>query len=511
MKANSRFVTKFASSIVAVLSCFDRVIFKGHLSFGDANYLNAYVDHALHMRRKDFYEMLRGKTEQLVAHAKAFAEKQGRPYHFFQGKPDKDALVQATIAKERLSQGLVLVLCCMENCRTLKLRYGKGRPWLAFTFRPQRVLYYYFLDPQFGLMYLRLQTWFPFGMQVYVNGHSWLARRMSKCGVGFHQQDNAFVRLVRPDRTQHLADQFQRLRWVRQLNGWARKVNPILGERWLAGKQYYWVIEQAEYATDVIFKSPAALNRLYDRLLDHAIVNLSAEDILTFLGRKLNGNFQGEVLTDCKKKRWPGVRIKHRMKQNWLKMYNKSGCVLRIETVINKSTEFRVRRKVTRKGRPCTAWTPMNKGVSNLFRYQQVAHAANRRYLDALSVVDDPTCGYQQVEQLVQSKEVRGRRYSGFNPARARDVQIFKAIMHGDHLVHGFYNADIRTKLHGASRDPHQRRKQANAVSRILKRLHVRGLVAKIPHTRRWRTTIKGQAMLARIIQLYYHGYATAA
>lgn len=511
MKATNQFVTKFGSLIVAVLGCFDRIIFKGHLSFGDAKYLNAYVDHGLHMRRKDFYEMLGKKTDALIEHSKAFAEKHGRPWNYFQGKPDKDTLVKSTIAQERLTEGLVRVICCQENCRTLKLLYGEGRPWLGYTFRPQRVLYYYFLDPQFGLMYIRLQTWFPFAIQVYLNGHDWLAAKMRKAGLGFVQEDNAFVQLDDPERAQRMADQFQGLPWIRQLKRWARQVNPLLSEDWLGGKQYYWVLEQAEYSTDLIFKSAAALNRLYERLLDYATVSLSADDILTFLGRKLSGNFQGDVLTDCKKKRWPGVRVKHRMKQNWLKMYNKSGRVLRVETVINKSTEFRVRRRVTRKGRTCMAWCPMNKGVSNFFRYEQVSRAANQRYLDALVVVDDPTVGYRQVEQLVESKQVDSRRYSGFNPARLWDVQIFKAILHGDNLVHGFRNADIRTRLHGQTRDRDQRRRLSTAISRILKRLHVRGLIAKISRTRRWRITTKGQKLLATTIRLYYHGYSNAA
>jgi hypothetical protein len=463
------------------------------------------------MRRKDFYEMLGRKTELLIQHSKAFAEKNGRPWDFFQGKPDKDSLVRSTIAKDRISQGLVRVICCMENCRTLKLQHGKRRPWLGYTFRPQRVLYYYFLDPQFGLMYVRLQTWFPFSIQVYLNGHDWLAAKMKKARLGFQQDDNAFVQLDNPSRAQKLADQFQGLPWIRQLNRWAAQVNPLLQEDWLGNKRYYWVIEQAEYSTDLIFRSPTALNRLYERLLDYATVNLSADDILTFLGRKLNGNFQGEVLTDCKKKRWPGVRVKHRMKTNWLKMYNKSGVVLRIETVINNSTEFRVRRRVTRKGRTCVVWCPMNKGVSNFFRYDQVSRAANQRYLDALAVVDDPTAGYQQVHQLVESKEVHHRRYSGFNPARVGDVQIFKAILHGDHLVQGFRNEDVRTKIYPRTRDPKQRRKHSTAVSRIFKRLHVRGLIAKIPRTRRWRITPKGQKLLGTVVQLYYHGYTTAA
>jgi hypothetical protein len=129
---------------------------------------------------------------------------------------------------------------------------------------------------------------------------------MRKAGLGFTQHDNAFLELDDPQRAQKLADRFAQLPWVKQLTRWARQVNPLMtGRNWLAGMNYYWVTEQAEYATDVLFASRARLGELYPRLLDHAAVNFSARDILTFLGRKLHGNFQGEVLTDLKKKRCP--------------------------------------------------------------------------------------------------------------------------------------------------------------------------------------------------------------
>src|SRR5581483_385283 len=112
-----------------------------------------------------------------------------------------------------------------------------------------------------------------------------------------------------------------------------------------------WVIDQAEYSTDVLFKGRQALAGLYPRLLDHAALNFSAQDILGFLGRRLHPRFDGEVLTECKKDRWPGARVKHRVKNNWLKMYDKFGCVLRVETVINNPREFKVRRRVVRQGR----------------------------------------------------------------------------------------------------------------------------------------------------------------
>lgn len=512
MKFAKRFLEKFTLSIVAVLSCFDRVIFKGHLPFGNEARLNAYVDHVLKMRRKDFLPWLEQHSQSLVDHARRLAEQLGRPYEYRQGRFNKEKFIQNLIREHGLSDGLVAVLCVQETCRTVKLKYGKKRPRLVFARRPQRVLYYYWLDADFGLMHVRLQTWFPYTIQVYVNGHHWLAQQMTKAQLGFVQYDNAFTELDDPQRAQKLADHFAKLRWVKQLTRWARQVNPLLsGRGWLAGMNYYWVTEQAEYATDILFVSRAKLGELYPRLLDHAAVNFSARDILTFLGRKLHGNFQGEVLTDLKKKRYPGARVKHRVKENWLKMYDKFGLILRVETVINQPREFRVRRECERNGELQMLWCPMNKGVANLPSYQQVARRANEAYLNALSVVGDPAPSYQQVSQLAESKLSGGRRYAGFNPARRDDVRFFQAVLSGDHLVRGFRNAEIRRALWREPRDPAERLRQANKITRLLKRLHVRRLVARIPHTRRWRVTLRGHQLLGAIVQLHYHGLSTAA
>lgn len=512
MNFAKRFVGQFAASIIALLSCFDRVIFKGHLPFGDENHLNSYVDGVLRMRRMDFLPWLEQHSQKLVDHAQRLANQYGRPYVYHQGKLRKEKFVQDVIRRDRLDLGLVVVLCVQETCRTVKLRYDKQKPRLVFARRPQRVLYYYWLDANFGLMYLRLQTWFPYTMQVYVNGHDWLARQMSHRQLGFVQHDNAFLELEHPERAQQLADNFAKLPWVKQLDSWARKINPLLrGRGWLSGKRYYWVTEQAEYSTDILFASRTKLRELYPRLLEHAVVNFSARDILTFLGRKLHGNFQGEVLTDLKKQRYPGARVKHRVKDNWLKMYDKFGLLLRVETVINQPREFRVRRRRERNGRKKMVWCPMNKGVINLPSYQRVTRAANERYLNALSVVADPAASYQQVTHLAESKQVKGRRYAGFNPARREDVQFFQAVLTGEHLLRGFRNAEIREALWGISKDLSQQQRQANAVTRLLKRLHVRGLLAKIPRTHRWRVTAQGESLLGAIIQLHYHGLSQAA
>jgi hypothetical protein len=495
------------------LSCYDRVIFKGYLPFGGDGHLNTWVDGRLRIRRKDFLPALSRLSEQLVQHARQQAEEAGAPYLYLQGADakGKEQRVARIAAERKHLPGLLAILCCQETCRTVKLRHAEGRPRLQFARRPQRVLYYYYLDPQFGRMHVRLETWFPFTVQVYVNGHDWLSRQMQAHQLGFEQQDNAFTQLDDPEAAQRLADHFLRVRWQGQLTAWARRVNPVLNHEWFQGMAYRWVIDQAEYSTDVLFRDAEALKSLYPRLLDHAAVNFSAQDILTFLGRRLHPRFDGEVITECKKDRWPGARIKHRMKGNWLKMYDKFGRMLRIETVINQPREFKVRRRRERHGKPQMVWCPMNKGIANLYQYHAVALAANVRYLEALSVVADPGPAYRQVDTLARSHVVEERPYAGFNPARCEDVALFQAILHGEHLVHGFRNGQIRRCLYGDSADAAVRRRQSAAVGRLLKRLHVRGLIAKVPRTRRWLVTATGQGILGACVRLYYHGLSTAA
>jgi len=236
---------------------------------------------------------------------------------------------------------------------------------------------------------------------------------MLKRKLGFNLQDNAFTSLDDPKAAQKLADSFAQQNWRKILDRLTRQINPLMRQPWFRGLSYYWVIDQAEFSTDLIFTSREALSGLYPRMLDHSAVNFSAKDILTFLGRRYHPRIDGEVLTHCQKGRWPGARIKHRMKNNWLKMYDKYALVLRVETVINNPREFRVRRSRIREGRREMVWCPMNKGVINLYRYREVSLAANGRYLEALSVVDDPAPAYGQLRQLIEPKVVDGAEPHG--------------------------------------------------------------------------------------------------
>ncbi len=207
-------------------------------------------------------------------------------------------------------------------------------------------------------------------MQVFVNGHSWLANKLQANGIKFSQCENVFLWIEDIERAQRFADRLASINWPQVLNRYAQRVNPLM-DSLLDKMQYYWVTSQCEYATDVMFRSVSALKALYSKFISHSMQTFGAKEVMSFLGKKLLGQFRGEVvsdMTDRGKRRLPGIRVKHRAKMNWIKMYDKAGSVLRVETVINEPEAFRVRKRVRRGEQQVTEWVPMRKGVANLFR-----------------------------------------------------------------------------------------------------------------------------------------------
>lgn len=265
---------------------------------------------------------------------------------------------------------------------------------------------------------------------------------------------------------------------------------------------YYWVTDQAEYSTDILFRNAATLARLYPQWLEHATLRFSAEDVMSFLGHKLTSYFAGE-LRSVTKRRCPGARIKHRMKANWIKMYDKFGCVLRVETVINDPTEFRVRRSGIRHGQQIVGWFPMAKRVSNLRRYAAIGRAANARYLTALSAATDPAHAYRQLEELCRPVTRDGRRHRALNPLSRRDSQVFQAVLRGEHHLRGFRAAAIARELGWpATPDSAERQRRSTRLNRSLRLLRAHELITKIPHSRRWRVTAVGVTRMSAILHL---------
>jgi hypothetical protein len=492
------FCAKHPDKITGVLSCFDRVIFRGYLPLSYPKGMSGFL-YQQKVLLKDFKDYAPTIAERIKEHVKAIVEKAGAVYRHLPSKEPMEAQARQMAQEKGIREGIVCAFSQLETCRSFRFEVSAGRPGLRLDYRRCLVLYVFVMHALLGLIHVKIHTWFPLTMQVYVNGHDYLAKKLDGLGVPYTMSDNAFTSLGDLAAAQACADRFAKQNWPKLLGELARRFNPLVGQE-LRGQDYYWVMDQAEYATDVLFKDRAALAGLYPRLVEHARACLSAEDVLRFLGRKLDGNFRGEVQTHVGR-RVEGVRVKHQMKSNRLKMYDKVGLVLRIETTVNDPREFRVRRR--QPGAKAATWQPLCKGVAWLWRYAEVSRGANGRYLEALAVVEDDSAVRRLLDRATKPAQLHGRRQRALQPLSPADQQLFLAALRGEHRLHGFRNQDMARRLYRQdTQDKAERRRRCGRVTRLIQLLRAHGLVAKIPRSRRYRVTAQGELLMSAAIKV---------
>ena len=498
--------------ITGKLTAFDRMIFKGHLTgfFGKGRFQLFLSRQGIYL--KHFGRYVEQATARVKQHARRLAEQEGRSFVYLASATtkasgqSKEDLARKIAERDGIEKGLVCVFSVLEPCRSFDVRGNRETHRLEVVRRERKCLhlYFYVVDPEFGLMHVRLQSWFPFEIQVWINGREWLARQMDRLGMVYDRYENSFQSLSNSRKAQDLSTRLAHRHWPRVLDALARRVNPLLPLVVRLGfGGYYWVLDQTEISTDIMFRDRKSLEEILPSLLRYASVALSPEDVLRFLGRKLHGSFKGELTTSLLK-RPRGWRIKHRMKRNSIKLYDK-GRVLRIETTINNPREFKLLKRVRVRKRDTWRWLPMGKGVANLWRYTQVGTQANVRYLEALAHVQPQGKAISELENLCRSRTVDGRRHAKFNPVSAQDSQLFTATLAGEHLINGFRNRDLAARLH--PRPPVSAadgRRRCARVCRLIRKLRAHQLVAKVPGSRLYRATPRGTLVMSAALR-YRH------
>ena len=493
-----RFLERHRDRIIGTLAGFDRMLFRGTLrSITHVSGLEIFL-YSQRVLMKDFGSYVVRLSERLVEHAKQLASKAGRPYVYLPSSKDsKEELALQIAERDGIKQGLICVFACVEPCQSFDLRKDAATKHLKLVSKERKCqhLYFYYLDREFGLMHVRLQSWLPFSIQVCINGREWLARQMDRAGINYRKRDNCFTYIADPQRAQQLMDRLTARNFRPFLDTLARKVNPwIEPGTGLDIRSYYWSGRQTEYALDVMFRSAASLAELYPLLLRHAVFQFGSEDVMRFLQRRTNQRFAGEVSSDLQR-RVEGIRVKHRVEENSIKMYDKQASVLRIETTINNPRCFKVRRRGFRQGKLVMKWLPLRKGIADLRRRAELSQAANARYLDALAVVGLETPSYRLLDRVSQRIKTK-RQYRALRPISPEDASLFQIILHGKFFLQGFRNRDLRQAL-GQS----EPKKSSARVSRLLALLRAHQLIFKVCKTNYYRITRKGHQVMATALK----------
>jgi len=354
-------------------------------------------------------------------------------------------------------------------------------------------------------MHMRLQTWFPFNLWCCVNGREWLARQLDQHKIGYLKRENCLVAVDDVRRAQELADEQLKTDWAGVLDPIAAQVHPIHQEMFDDYPvDYYWSCQDSEWASDIMFKGPEALAALYPHLIRHGMQNLGCEQVMRFLGRKvpttgqLHGNFAGEVVTNLKH-RPEGIRLKHYVNGNSVKMYDKQGSVLRIETTIIQPRDFKVFRGTDAEPE-ARKWRKLRKGVADLQRRAEVSQASNERYAKALSAAHCSKPLKELAEPVCRRKRKEDRPIRALNPMGAEDAALLETVSRGEFAINGFRNRDVRPHLYGATADTKRRRSQSAAVTRKLRLLRAHGLIKKVPKTHRWVLTDRGTETITTLL-----------
>ena len=471
-------------------------------------YMTAYLI-ALHVLLKDFAAFAAAWTERVRRAAHQLADRLGRPVIYLHGSAQRKELLARNLARrDGITTGLIGVWSVVEPCLTYFVRRDRAQKKLVLRLEPGKCLhyYFYFLHEQLGLLHLRLQTWFPFGIQLCLNGRLWLGRQLDQAGIGYVQRENCFTWIEDVPRAQALARAQLQSSWPTLLQPLVEQCHPHAQEicRPL-GLSYYWSVSESEYATDVMFKSPAALARLYPALVQQGIQHFGSTDVLRFLGHKVpatgrvHGNREGEVLSSLKH-RPEGMRLKHQANGNSVKLYDKQGSVLRVETTLNHPHEFRVYRATERDPQRRKRWRVLRKSVADLHRRAQICEAINDRYLTALASVRAGQQAGEVAATVCRPVYQEGRRYRALNPWSAQDAALLQLISRGEWAVSGFRNRDIRAALYPRQAETSELRRQSGRVTRALARLRAHGIIKQVGGTYRYQLTAQGRRIVTALL-----------
>ena len=478
------FVQRHRKKIAGVLSCFDRVVITGTLpEIGYTGAMAGFLK-AQGIGLRDYANW--AKRDEIRSHAQSLAAEAGLEIEFIRSLKDfrKERRIKEILKQRGRHPGWVHIFSAMETCSSFYVWHNRNIGYTRLLHKRSQCLhyYFYFIDEVFGLAYVRVPTWAPFRLQVGFNGHHWLARRLDAAGIKYEMAENAFLFIEDFQTAQRLADRFRAQSLHRRLNRWAKQVLPWL-ERFSSG--YHWCFRQVEYATDVVFRCQADLQPLYNAIVRIAVHSLQADQVATFLGRKLTRAYRGEAGNDFST-RIRGTRIRHQMGPTAIKLYDKLGLVARVEFTTNDVSFFKAHRTVQqRDGNQVRKLAPLRKSIYSLHALRQLMHAATQRYLAYIATIDDPDAPLKALHRMSRSVKQKGRSYRGFN--------LFLTLVRGEWAISGFQARDLRNRLSKLT---------PSRCSYLLKRLRTHGLIKKVGRRYKYYLTQLGRRLLVTALHL---------
>lgn len=503
----NKFNTNFKENeIIGTLGFFDRMIFNGYLrGISTVKGFSWYLSQS-NVLLKDFKDYTENQTKSIVLHLKDVLAKNDVELQYLDSSNvDKDNLARKEFEKKNYKTGVIAAFATLEPCRTFKVvkNHELKKLMLKATKTKCKKIYIYINDEEFGWMFVKIQTWFPFDVQIYINGREYLSKIFDKNKLKYEMYNNSFSYIDNFEKAQNIANDLLNKKISDSFDGIIKKFNNLLPDiEKITGNSYYWCIDQCEYAYDITFKKQADLDDQAVTLFEQAFFALGCENIYSFFGRNIKDiqRVKKSEITSDVKHWYQGYRVKFKFNKNQVKMYNKSNN-LRIEVTINNPRDFKVLKSTQSfddRGNIYynDRWVPMSKSIANLYRYAEISKDIIKRTIDALPKIDTSSATLKEIEEISCGTFKKNRKYSGFNILDKKTLSLFKIISNGDKLIHGFDNKTIRLELYEGKKIT---QKEISRTTRDLSKLKAHGLIKKVPHSNRYYVSVKGRRILTSI------------
>ena len=510
-----KLLESYGDKVFGAIKGLDRIRFRGTLRWlANADGLRRFLS-CSHILLKDFGAWAEAKTKQVRQDCALQAEALGIPAIYLRSSGiDKDGEARRIAQERGLANGPICQFSVVESCMAPLVQGNKASQKLELNYRPRKCvfIYHYFDDPQVGLGHVRLQSWLPFGVTICLNGRHWLEKQLQRGGLNYVKDGNCFPWLEDVAAGQRLLDEQLQTHWPGLLERLLRQACPELAQIMAPlDFSFYWSAEETEWASDIMFKSAAELEALYPKLIRHGLLVSDSPAVMRYLGKgnlsvsgKLMGAQVQQIQSDCRR-RHEGVRLKHWVGRNSVKAYNKAGNrILRLETTINNTRDFKVFRAPENHSEREPSWLPLRKGVADLHRRCQISDASNERYGDALAAALVEEKLGEVVKGACRRVVKNGRSHRALNPWHELDYKLLTFLGRGELAINGFRNKDLRGILapQRSAEAPDQvaRRRLSAKATRCIGLLRAHGLIRKVPRTSRYVLTDQGRKFTTALL-----------
>jgi hypothetical protein len=496
----------FGESIVGVTSGFDRIVFQGMIRplmypegamrfFGGRGILF-----------KDAKKWVMEQTERLVSAVNAWSQAEcGQGTIFLPSlRTRKEAEARQRQQEKDITVGLVGTWSCVESGGSYRLVRAEGAPRLQY-YRPScKHLYIYLDHSDYGFMSIRIQTWFPYRIQIAMNGREWLARQLEQAGIGFERLGNKILEVERFGAMQPLLDQQLRTDWCSLLDSFVPLAFPTITSTLGTDLGYSWTLWQSEWATDLMFKDRSELADMMSAVVRHAFIGGHPERLLSYFGHPAKKNGQprrsfGSSLKTGIINLDEGYRIRHWLGSNSVKLYNEVN-ILRIESTVNDPGAFRAYRRTQGASKDADKkLLPLRKGVADTTLRAWVCQGINDRFADHVATARSSEPFESVLAGVTKRKRRRGRSVRALQPT-AKDLAILKAIADPRFTIGGFSNKDLRQLLANDTRYANKTDKQRSGMTtRSIRLLRDHGVIRQLPKARRYQLTRRGRQLVTTL------------